>query len=233
VGVGADRSGTSWWFTQITAHPEVVDPTPALKELHYFDQFWRGDFTEADIERYHDYFPRPDDSLRTGEWTPRYMYDVWTPALLHRAAPRARLLVSLRDPLERYRSHVRQILARRGSNRPFPGQALASSLSRSLYTDPLARVFGHFPRDQVLILQHERCVAEPEEQLRRTFEFLGLDDPGVVPAGLRTPVKVGEKGVGVPEHLEDGLGEAFAADARRLLAIEPGIDLGLWPGVAV
>ena len=55
------------------------------------------------VERYHRNFPRPAGGV-TGEWTPRYMYDHWSLRLLRRAAPEARILVILRDPIERYRS---------------------------------------------------------------------------------------------------------------------------------
>ena len=55
MGIGAQRSGTSWWFGQIFRHPGVV----ALwgKELHYFDRFWSTELTAADSDGYHALFP--------------------------------------------------------------------------------------------------------------------------------------------------------------------------------
>ncbi len=35
IGIGMERAGTSWLFTQIASHPEIW--TPPLKELHFFD----------------------------------------------------------------------------------------------------------------------------------------------------------------------------------------------------
>ena len=35
IGIGMERAGTSWLFTQIAAHPDIW--VPPLKELHYFD----------------------------------------------------------------------------------------------------------------------------------------------------------------------------------------------------
>ena len=87
----------------LDSHPSVVRVDTCLKELHYFDRFWDGDVPADLVARYHRYFPRPAGGV-TGEWTPRYMYDHWSLRLLRRAASEARILVILRDPIERYRS---------------------------------------------------------------------------------------------------------------------------------
>ena len=86
---------------------------------------------------YHQQFPRPVDRI-AGEWTPRYMYDFWTPPLLARAAPEAKMLVLLRDPIERFRSGF----SLGTSKRQKPNQAalvrLANDqLRRSLYFEQL------------------------------------------------------------------------------------------------
>ena len=35
IGIGMERAGTSWLFTQLAAHPDIW--VPPLKELHFFD----------------------------------------------------------------------------------------------------------------------------------------------------------------------------------------------------
>ena len=110
VGIGAQRSGTSWWHGLIETHPHVHALGWPFKELHFFDE--RRD---ADARAYHELFRRPRGRL-AGEWTPRYMYDAHTPALLRRAAPDARLLVMLRDPDRAFPFRVRaRARPRRGS----------------------------------------------------------------------------------------------------------------------
>ena len=64
----------------------------------------------ADIERYQRYFPVPEGAV-AGEWTPGYLIDFWTPELIARAAPEARILVLLRDPIDRFRSGLTHQLA--------------------------------------------------------------------------------------------------------------------------
>ena len=156
--------------------------------MHFFDPFWDGSFGDERRRALPARTSRARSGTIAGEWTPRYMYDVWTPALLARRAPAdARLLVSLRDPLERYRSHLRTRIAALPDERVSSAATAAIALSRSLYAYPLLRVLRHFPREQVLVLQHERCRRRPAGELRRTFEFLGLDDVDWMPPDAEQP----------------------------------------------
>ena len=125
----------------------------------------------ADVARYHAYFARPAGKL-SGEWTPGYMLDVWTPALLRQAAPDARLLVLLRDPVERFRSG-RTLAENRFTVGSTARAAANAAFNRGIYADQLLRLWAPFPREQTLVLQYERCVADTAAQLARTFEFLG------------------------------------------------------------
>jgi len=228
VGAGAHRSGTTWLYGMIVAHPGVAVPPDRHKEIHFFEAFWEGGFTDADVERYHRYFPRPPGKL-VGEWTPRYMFDTWTPRMLAAAAPDARLLVLLRDPVARYVSHLGTHLSR-GEARATRGPAVsAMALSRSLYDRQLHGLLRHFPRERLLVQQFERCMLEPEAELRRTYGFLGLE-PDFVPDGLSLPVNVGGAIELEPQMLED-VAAAVTPDAVELARRFPEIDLSLWPGL--
>src|SRR6185436_19482718 len=70
VGIGADRSGTTWWHSLISSHPQVSVAPGAEKEVHFFDPFWDGSFGEDDAARYREQFPRAEGAI-AGEWTPR------------------------------------------------------------------------------------------------------------------------------------------------------------------
>ena len=235
VGVGAQRSGTKWWYRAITDHP-AVQRAPG-KELHFFDGYARRQVTEADVVAYHRMLPRPP-GLVTGEWTPRYMYDFWTPALLARAAPDAKILVLLRDPWARCRSgiaHEARVFRRELRGRQGAGLAATiagQALSRSLYAPQLTRLFEVFDRTQVLVLQYERCVVDPEGELRRTYEFLGLEPIGHVPSRLRE--RVGHSsGAGPPESdVPSWAAPAIARDAAELADLVPEIELERWPSCA-
>jgi hypothetical protein len=232
VGVGAQRSGTTRWFDLIVAHPEVCAPCSTRKELHYFDRFDSSGFSAADASAYSSYFPRPEGRV-TGEWSPSYLPSPWVPAMLAEAAPDTRVLMLLRDPVERYLSGLqRQHRVAAASGAPLNAMAPLDAFARGLYHAQLARLFKRFVRAQVLILQYERCSAETVPELRRTYEFLGLSDCGFLPAELDAhPNRQAEK----PE-LDPGarraLVDAYAEEVALLARDYPEIDVGLWPNFA-
>lgn len=231
VGVGAQRSGTSWWFRQVTSHPDVVAPWG--KERHYFEAFWQRELTDADAEGYRQLFPRPPGVL-TGEWTPRYMYDPWTPRLLKSCAPEAKIMVILRDPWERFLSgmaHESRVLERelgRSNGDYLRLMIRGDALRRSLYAEQVRRVVDCFDRSRVLVLQYERCVREPEAELERTFRFLGLDPPPSSPIERRAGAG-GRRDHQVPAAVADGMRATLVADVEELAQLAPEIDPELWP----
>jgi hypothetical protein len=228
IGVGTARSGTSWWDSLVNAHPRVSRPPATPKEIHFFDGLWESGLSEADIRRYHAFFARPEGHV-SGEWTPGYMLDVWTPRLLRAAAPTTRLLVLLRDPVERFRSG-RTLAENRFTVGSTARAAANAAFNRGLYADQLLRLWDVFPREQVLVLQYERCVADTAAQLRRTYEFIGLEPE--LPVGLDLDSRVnasrGPK-VTLSEWQEDQLIRRYAPESERLAALlADDLDLSLW-----
>jgi hypothetical protein len=227
VGVGTARSGTTWWDSLINAHPRVSRPADTPKEVHFFDDRWEHGLSDGDIERYYACFARPAGHL-SGEWTPGYMLDAWTPALLHKAAPGARLLVLLRDPVERFRSG-RTLAGNRFTVGSSARAAANAAFNRGIYADQLLRLLTLFPREQVLVLQYEQCVADPRAQLERTFDFIGLEPE--LKAGVDLERRVNESRgpkVVLSKWQEDQLVRRYAPENERLAALVPQLDLALW-----
>lgn len=228
VGIGAQRSGTSWWYRGIEAHPSVAAVEGQAKELHYFNRFWKDPPGPEFPEEYHRLFPRPAGSL-AGEWTPRYMLDFWAPMLLREAAPAAKLLVMLRDPVERFRSGVERALRRAPGGEPIDLGRVSDAVARGLYAAQLRRVLEHFAREQILVLQFERCRDEPLAQLAATWRFLGLEPLAKLPAPMLERGPAREKPE-LPERWRAELAGRLAGDVRDLAGMfTEEIDLGLWP----
>lgn len=235
VGIGAQRAGTTWWWRgAIRTHPGFVREAKPGKELHFFDRFWDGREIPADLaESYARQFPRPEGAI-TGEWTPRYMHDFWTLPLLCRAAPEARILVMLRDPVERYRSGIareQRLADERGE--PLEIAIVGDAVYRSLYSPQLERVFELYPRERVLVLQHERCAAEPLAEMQRNQAFLGLEPLSEMPDLLVRQHKPSQNKRDLPGELTAELIGRLADDAHRTAELCPEIELGLWPSVGV
>ncbi len=230
IGVGVQRSGTTRWFNLLASHPEIAR-SQASKELHYFDRYYVSEFTSADAARYHEYFPRPEGS-KVGEWTPLYISAPWIPRLLAAAAPEARLLVILRDPVDRYLSGI-QLNARVAKRRGVPLSRFAplEAFARGFYHAQLVGLLRHFDRSQVLILQYERCTSEPLSELRRTFEFIGLKDTEFMPDLHAHPQRSIERSALDPDTRAAYI-QTYRDDVLSLIDSFPEIDVRLWPNFA-
>ena len=202
IGVGTQRSGTTWWFETLLGHPRIRPPRGRRKELHFFDRFGAEEMTQAHVEEYATLFRRRPGQI-AGEWTPRYMGDAWALRLIKRAAPDTRILVLLRDPIERGR-----------------------------YGTQLKRLHELFDEEQILVLQYERCVLDPVGQYRRTLEHLRVDDhvPDDV-SSLRGQSMAAQKTDLWPELIE-GLKLTLDPEVRTVCELVPDVDLGLWPNFA-
>src|SRR4051794_12054343 len=222
IGIGAQRCGTTWWAGLLAAHPDVV--APMRKELRFFNHYHHRRFTDADRERYAAHFARPPGT-RSGEWTPRYMADPWTPALIRTAAPEAKLLVLLRDPVERYASGI--ALETRRATRFRPAH-VRDQFARGLYHQQLTRVLEHVSRDRLLVLQFERCIAEPHTELARTYRFVELDDAFV--PDLDGSSKNETPSARPPLAAEElaSLRERYRDDLTALFTDFPELDPPLW-----
>lgn len=232
VGLGVQSSGTTWWLELVRDHPGVATYGGPDKELRFFEQFWSGRFGAEDVERYHRYFPRPPGML-TGEWTSDYMRDAWTARLLAAAAPDAKLLVLLRDPVERYAAGLgRDLWVARSRSKAIGPHNWTHALRLSSYASQLAPVVEHFPREQLLILQYEQCCADPVPEIARTYAFLGLEPQRHVPTDLarRRGEPLGR--ADLPTELRADLVAALEPEVRRLAERFPEIDLSLWPNFA-
>ncbi len=213
----------------LAAHPHMHSVPGQPKELHFFDRYWNREFTREDGERYASYFPRPVGTL-VGEWTPRYLLDPWVPELLHQAAPDVKVLVLLRDPIERYRSGLSHDLHNGAPANP----VLASdAVNRGLYHRQLTNLYRFFPPEQVLVLQYERCCKDPRTQLRRTYEFLGLDPSDFVPADVEETFNGSRvTKATLPTHIRSTLRSLYEDDVAALAPLCPTLDLALWPNFA-
>jgi hypothetical protein len=103
------------------------------------------------------------------------------------------------------------------------------ALSRSLYGRQLRRLFEHFDRAQVLVLQYEQCVQDPRAALRRTYEFVGVDAPQHVPTFLSDRAGQSHPQIETLDEVTEAACRTIRSDLAELKALLPEIDLDLWP----
>jgi hypothetical protein len=232
VGIGVQKCGTTWWYDLVMHHPRLYGRADIHKERHYFDRFGAEAFGQDDVEGYAGWFPRPPGTL-TGEWTPDYFGLPWAPLLLKSAAPDVRLLLLLRDPVERFRSGLAH---RRRMGESVGPAAVNDAVQRGYYHRLLLDWLAHFDRRQLLILQYERCNADPAAQLRATFRFLDLPDPDAAAPAAERPATTRAAAAEAPADLDPAvrrrLVSLYSADVAHLARSVPDIDLTLWPNFA-
>ncbi len=107
--VGAPRAATSSLYVHLRGHPDIF--MPAVKEPHFFAQVESGGEAETPRVRTYAQFRREEDYLRlfeaagperaVGEASTGYLYDDQAPRRIHERVPEAKIIISLRDPIER------------------------------------------------------------------------------------------------------------------------------------
>lgn len=235
VGVGTLWAGAGWWHNVLLKHPDVEGGRWSERSLGFFVPFCDRAMTDADVRAYHDYFPRRPGRI-AGEWSQRYMFDFWTPALLHRAAPDAKLLVLLTDPIERYRKRLGSELRKRP-----PEQAayyMAETLARGRYATQLRSLWDFYAPERTLVLQYERCRQDPLAEYVRTLRFLGLRDDFEPFSRVRTRISTAARRVVTRRHprtelwpeVRDALRSELTREMLDLKRLVPDLDLDLWPG---
>ncbi|CAN5742667.1 sulfotransferase [soil metagenome] len=190
--IGAMRSGTSSLARWLRGHPEIFLAVP--KELHYFDREH-----ERGVAWYQERFADVADETAVGEATPSYLYRVDAVERMAALVPDARLLVILREPVERAYSHYwleRQrgreprsfaaaMAAEQGGRPEVPGRL--AYLDRSRYLPQLERLCRHYPRSAVHVALFDDLVDQPAAAFAAVCRFLGVDD-AVIPSEVGSAV---------------------------------------------
>lgn len=180
LGIGAQKSGTTWLYENLKRHPQLF--LPASKEQHFFDQRLYRSYAS-----YGKCFA-PAGERFAGEITPAYSaMDDDRVGLVHYLMPGVKLILLLRNPIERSWSQaVMELSIRPG--RPLQDVAdheLRSFLSsspcrrRSDYPGIIERWSRRFPERQMHIAFYDDLSLKPRELLRNIFRFLEVSDSPV------------------------------------------------------
>lgn len=200
--VGAQRCGTTSLFKTLVQHPAVARPF-LRKGVHYFDTSY-----DRGANWYRGHFPlrmtsharRRGGPVITGESSPYYLFHPLVPQRIASDLPDVRLLVLLRDPVERaYSAHAHET-AKRFESLPFE-EALDAEparldgevermiadpcyrseahqhnayLTRGEYVDQLLALEGAVGRDRILVLDSGDFFTDPEPVFANVLAFLGL-----------------------------------------------------------
>lgn len=177
IGIGAQRCATSWLYSCMYEHPEICAPE---KEIHFFS---RPRYEEKGIEWYKKIFESrcPKESVK-GEYSTSYLYDARAADRIYKDFPDTKIIVSLRNPVERaasqYALHAKVgwLKAEEVSFDEFI-QTEKSALEQGMYSEQLNHYFKLFSKNKIHIVIKERIDNEinKPEVIREVFKFLGVD----------------------------------------------------------
>ncbi len=182
--VGAMRGGTNGLGHALAAHPEV---SIAKGEIHFFD---RDEQWRRGADHYATRFRLAGNQKVCGERTPAYSDPTRpgiTPPIPERIAallPDAKLIWSLRDPVERAWSHHWHEVDRGRSGDSFEDALVRQErsgerrhplyLERGLYARQVRAFLEHFQPAQMHFILAESLFADRQETLRGVYRFLGV-----------------------------------------------------------
>lgn len=177
IGIGAQRSGTSWMAVCFWAHPEIYMPG---KELQFFNQ--KGEIQLAD---YFAKFTSPE--RKQGEFTPDYLSDKRAIDRIAEHCPDAKLIVILREPVSRALSSFK-LYRERGEISPDTTLDTIFELKhdiyqKSLYGKQLEYLFSKIDKKRVLVCFYDDVVKDPVSLIQRVYGFIGAD-PSFVPESI-------------------------------------------------
>jgi len=189
IAVGAQKAGTRALRNYLSCHPDIG--LHEAQEAHYFDDERHFGAPAATHDAYEARFPTPRSDLVRGEVTPVYMY--WRNAMqrIWTYNPHVRLIVLLRNPIERAFSHWNMerswqneplafydaLLAERARCREcLPVQNIHYSyVDRGFYSEQLRRIWSFFPEPQVHVMRSDHLRRDPQTTLMSMGRFLGID----------------------------------------------------------
>ena len=192
VGIGAEKSGTTWIADCLAEHPEIC-MAPG-KELYFFNEY-DPHFLTVKNHRYDkwgfDWYKKQFNNCAArqikGEFTPTYLYCKRAAARIKKHYPDIKIIVALRDPVDRAFSqylHDQKI----GLNKNLSFEAARkkhnSYIEKGKYYKYLKTYFELFPKKNILILFFKDIKNNPKQTIKNIYQFLDVKNINFQPPSL-------------------------------------------------
>jgi hypothetical protein len=168
--VGPDKAGSSWLHEVLIKHPDVY-LTPA-KDLYFFDRYY-----DRGTAWYAAQFRDARDERIVGEVCQDYLFHPDAAARIEETLGQVRVMVSLRDPVDRaWSSYL--YMRKHGIGPDTFAEALRCRpelLEHGRYATGLDRFLQRLPRERVHVAMFDDLAADPQGYLDAVTDFLGID----------------------------------------------------------
>jgi len=193
--IGAQKCGTTSLYHWLNQHSDVF--MPKLKEPHYFSTI---DTTSSSkfaktlniIKSHPDYqclFKNAGTDKIIGEASPSYLWDASSAEKTNHLLPRAKIVVSLRDPVERAYSEYLMLIGAGLENRDFlsaikfelsnPNPKWGADpmyISLGKYGTQLQHYYNSFHREQIFCITLDKLANEPQMTMKNIGYFLEINN---------------------------------------------------------
>ncbi|MAM05720.1 MAG: hypothetical protein CMD06_07185 [Flavobacteriales bacterium] len=188
--VGAPKAGTTSLYHYLSEHPET--DMSILKEPNYFSEksikdndLYYKSYSIKKLSRYHSLFK--NNNLIKGEASVSYLYYKDVAKSIKAYNPSARIIIMLRDPIERAFSHYLMDFRLGLINDTFENIIFQkSNLSNSKtyfqqyvklgeYTNQIKRYFNEFPSEQILVVDYDDFKNKTSDVVKKVYKFLKID----------------------------------------------------------
>jgi len=187
--VGAAKAGTSSLYAYLK-NTEGVYMSP-LKETNYFSPTFAHLVNMSRVKNKDDYlklFRGVTDEKAIGEVSPVYLRDARSPDLIKKTIPNAKIIICLRNPVQRafshYLMHLRGGYATRTFSEAFQNfinskekddRFQQTIINPGFYFEITKRYVQLFGQSQVKIIIFEEFVKNQKEFFREILRFLDVD----------------------------------------------------------
>lgn len=188
VIAGAMKSGTTALHSYLRQHPDIG--MADIKEVRFFDDDKNFQRRKPSYASYHFHFWDVRSRKVLGESTPMYMYWQKTPGRLWQYNPGLKIIIILRNPLDRAYSHwnMNRHLKKEArsfwnalhfekeqfSKKPDEQYQGFAYVGRGFYVEQLQRIWTFFPKGQTLVLRSEDVKENPRKTLDGVCHFLEI-----------------------------------------------------------
>lgn len=187
--IGTQKGGTTSLFYYLMQHPELT--MSHKKEIYFFNLFF-----DKGLAWYKSHFPFRANTKITGEATPSYIYHPKAAGRVKSILPDVKLIVLLRNPIDRAYSGYAMGLRRKTDTADTFEIAIERELEalknqnntdeytfekhelyyleRGKYYSQLLPWLEHFASEQLLFIKSENFFQNPEKELIKVYEYLNI-----------------------------------------------------------
>lgn len=230
IGIGAQKCGTTTLHQMLKTHPNIY--MPKAKEIHYFTLHH-----EKSISWYKKHFEDKKSEQIAGEITPFYIFHPQAPARIARLIPNVKLILLLRNPVERAISqyyHARRLgfenlelmeALEEEERRLKDGNEYSmqkhSYISRSKYYRQIKNYEKYFNKTQMFIIKSEDLFKCQDKVWHQILKFLEI--PVTTIEGKKIKANSGNnESVLVNDNTKNWIKKKLKSDTSKL--IEYGIS---------